>query len=72
MLGLKVADGQRKVVMHLVTCISSAIICFGYMIIAKDGIDSAVLMLGLAAIGGHGMLNANANGKEHQSKGKSD
>lgn len=66
----QIPEGQRKVFMHLVTCASSAVICFGYMLLAKDDIDSAVLMFALTAIGGHGMLNANANGKEHEAKSK--
>lgn len=66
----KIADGQRKVFMHVVTCIASSAICFTYMVMAKNNIDSSVLLVGLGAIGGHGMLNARANGQEHEAKSK--
>lgn len=62
-----IPEGQRKVFMHLATCVASGVICYGYMILS-DSVEASVIITALTAIGGHGMLNANANGKEHESK----
>jgi len=71
MIEFKVAKGQRKLFLHMVTAVASGIIVYGYMFLA-DNIEASVVIFALTAIGGQGMVNGHANGKEHEAQAKAD
>mgnify|MGYP003154677044 CR=1 FL=1 len=53
----------------IATCVTTAVISFGYMSNAAT-IEGSVIIMALTVVGGHGMMNAHANGKEHEAKAK--